>query len=221
MNQTPLYMQNTYCFNLDTQAIAQGTDEHGEWIALEQNIFHPQGGGQPADTGWVNDIPVKVRKHPSGQVVVYPQEPLQFEQNATLRTAISATERLQNAALHTAGHLMNIVLKPYGWLATSGHHFPRESRVEFSRMGDEAVPVEELPIVEIQKDIHARLRAGAAVTAWMEGETRLTLIENTEPILCGGTHVENISEITDFFLKSAKVKKGTLRISYHAAYSNR
>lgn len=79
--------------------------------------------------------------------------------------------------------------------------------------------VEDLPLQEIEESINAKLRAGAAVTAWREGTTRITLIENSEQILCGGTHVSNINQISAFSLKAAKFKKGTLRVSYDAAYA--
>lgn len=219
MSQHPRYMEDTYCFSIETQVIATGTDEHGEWIALQDNIFHPQGGGQPADIGWVNDIPVKIRKHPSGQVVAYPEQLIKIEENQPVKAKISAADRLNHSALHTAGHLLNSELKPFGWKAISGHHFPGESRVEFSPLGSQAVLVDNLPLKEIEESINAKLRDGAAVTAWLEGTTRITLIENTEPILCGGTHVNNINQISDFSLKAAKFKKGTLRLSYDAAYS--
>lgn len=66
MSQNPRYMEDTYCFSIETSVLASGVDEHGEWIALEENIFHPQGGGQPADTAWVNDIAVKsASRHPA------------------------------------------------------------------------------------------------------------------------------------------------------------
>lgn len=219
MSQNPRYMEDTYCFSIETPVIAQGVDEHGEWIALQENIFHPQGGGQRADTAWVNDIAVTVRKQASGLVVAYPQQALKIEDHQPVKATILPAERLHNSALHTAGHLLNGELKPYGWKAISGHHFPSESRVEFSPIGSQAVLVDSLPLKEIEETINAKLRDGAAVTAWLEGTTRITLIENGEQILCGGTHLSNINQIADFSLKAARFKKGTLRLSYDAAYA--
>ncbi|WP_354292617.1 hypothetical protein [Paramixta manurensis] len=186
---------------------------------MKENIFHPQGGGQPADTGWINDIPVKIRRHISGLVAVYPQEAIQYDNDTRLTALLSAPERLRNAALHTAGHLLNCELHQYGWVARSGHHFPGEARVEFTMQGAGAVLSEDLPVDKISENIIKKLRHGAKVSAWMEGETRLTLIENTVPIACGGTHVENINQIGGFLIKAVKFKKDVLRISYDAEYA--
>ncbi|KQN44320.1 hypothetical protein ASE93_17005 [Serratia sp. Leaf50] len=218
MTQQPRYLEDTYCFSIESEVVARGSDEHGEWIALKDNIFHPQGGGQPADIGWVNDIAVKVRRHASGLVALYPVQALEFVENEVLRAKVSPAERLRNSALHTAGHFLNFALYPYGWKGIAGHHFPGESRVEFSPIGPDALAVDALPLREIEEKMAARLRDGAEVKAWREGETRITLIENTEPILCGGTHLANINQIADLTIKSAKFKKGTLRVSYDAAY---
>lgn len=219
MIQIQRYLDDTYCFSATSEVIAAGTDEFGTWLALKENIFHPQGGGQPADTGWVNDIPVSVRKDASGLVVVYPQSPLKSAEADLLESRLSASERMRNAALHTAGHLLNWEMRRYGWMATAGHHFPGESRVVFSPMGSSAVLVDRLPLEDIEAGISARLRDGGEVKIWLEGDTRYSLIHDTEAMPCGGTHVDNLSKIADFSIKSAKFKKNQLRISYDASHT--
>ena len=45
----PSYLKNTYLFELQTKVAAI---EEGK-VEFEDTIFHPQGGGQPKDKGWV------------------------------------------------------------------------------------------------------------------------------------------------------------------------
>ncbi|MDE1477852.1 hypothetical protein KKI90_19700 [Xenorhabdus bovienii] len=218
MTQIQCYLNNTYCFLSTGEVIASGSDEWGQWIALNKNLFHPQGGGQPADIGWVNNVPVKVRKQATGQIVVYPESTLHAPLGAQLNSKLSEEARICHAALHTAGHLLNWEMRQYGWMAISGHHFPGESRVEFSPIGSSAIPSDQLSLQNIETTINTKLRDGGQVTTWYEADTRLCLIEGTEPMPCAGTHVDNLNKINEFTIKSVKFKKGTLRISYDASH---
>ncbi|MBW7984837.1 hypothetical protein [Enterobacillus tribolii] len=218
MHQIQHYLEDTYCFSALSDVIASGADEWGQWIVLRENIFHPQGGGQPADRGWVNGIPVSVRKLGSGQVALYPAAPFSAPAQEKVTSALSADDRIRHAALHTAGHLLNWEMRRYGWMAVRGHHFPGESRVEFSASGSQAVQPEQLPTEEIEEVIRTRLRNGGRVDTWYEGTTRMSQIEGAEPMPCAGTHTDNLNKISTFSIKAIKFKKGTLRISYDAGH---
>ena len=52
----PLYMDGTYVFHCDAQVILVALKEEDPEVLvveLDQTVFHPQGGGQPSDTGMV------------------------------------------------------------------------------------------------------------------------------------------------------------------------
>ncbi|MFD5079976.1 hypothetical protein [Streptomyces sp. NPDC058371] len=50
--------------------IAVGERDGRPWAAVEHCLFHPQGGGQPADRGWLEDTEITpVRYRESGLVV--------------------------------------------------------------------------------------------------------------------------------------------------------
>ncbi|EBM3801894.1 hypothetical protein FXQ12_17340 [Salmonella enterica] len=218
MSQIQHYLENTYCFRVSSNIIASGSDEYGQWIAPGKNIFHPQGGGQPADRGWVNDIPVTVRKQMSGLVTLYPASPSSLSGETNVIQVLSVDDRVRHAALHTAGHLLNQEMCRYGWLAVKGHHFPGESRVEFSASDSSARPPDSLRPEEIEESIHTQLRSGAPVITWYDGGTRWSQINGTEPIPCAGTHTDDISKISMFTVKAIRYKKGILRISYDAEH---
>ena len=46
----PAYLQNTYLFELNTQVASKKDD----LLEFSDTIFHPQGGGQPNDQGWIS-----------------------------------------------------------------------------------------------------------------------------------------------------------------------
>ncbi|MGK8542476.1 hypothetical protein ACRS43_06520 [Enterobacter cloacae] len=177
MQQNQCYLEDTYRFNILSDVIATGADEGGQWIALQDNIFHPQGGGQPADLGWVNDIPVVVKKQESGLVVLYPQSPFSPPVETKVSSVVSADARAYHAALHTAGHLLNWEMRQFGWMAVRGHHFPGESRVEFSAIDASAIPViawRRLRLNELFASVCRRERKSAVGSRAPPGYARLT-----------------------------------------------
>ncbi|PHM72170.1 hypothetical protein [Xenorhabdus sp. KJ12.1] len=216
MTQIQRYLDDTYYFTCTSEIISCGSDETGDFLILKENIFHPQGGGQPADIGWINDISVKIKKHPTGYVALYPVIPFNFSLGKIVVSKISAADRTCHAALHTTGHLLDWTMRQYGWIATRGHHFPNEARVEFSPMGSSTVQPEILSQQEIEIAIKTKLCNGGKITTWYDDNTRLCFIEGTEPTHCAGTHVDNLIKINAFSIKSIKNKKGILRISYDA-----
>lgn len=219
MQQVQCYLEDTYRFCLSSVIMAEGVDERGAWLALRDNLFHPQGGGQPADSGWVNEVAVGVSRQSSGLVILYPAAPLVVAVGDEVQIRVAQAERQYHAALHTAGHLLNWQLREYGWLAKAGHHFPGESRVEFVAMGADTLPLDELPLAQIEAAMHAKMTAGLAVDTRFDGETRYCLIAGTEEMPCAGTHVASLNQLAGFSIKSVKLKKGTLRISYDAQHA--
>lgn len=216
--QNNIYLSNTYLYEIETKLVNQGIDEEGHWVALEENIFHPQGGGQPADTAWVNEFPVRIRKRPSGLIVAYLPESVAFNTEYRVIAKVDSEKRQRYAALHTAGHLLNWELRRFGWMAQKGHHFPDESRVEFTMMENQVTPFEELDSAQIEGIINESLQSARKVDIKQNGEMRISYIDQTEEMPCGGTHVSSLDSICHFSIKSMKFKKGTLRISYDAQH---
>ncbi len=217
--QNNIYLSNTYQYEIETTILAQGNDDEGHWVALKDNIFHPQSGGQPMDTAWVNDIAVRIKKQLGGLIVGYLPDGVTFSQENNVVARVDKEKRQRYAALHTAGHLLNWELRRFGWLAQKGHHFPDESRVEFSMMEGDVTPFDKLDSQYIEDIVNQSIRSGRAVAIKQKGDLRISYIDQTEEMPCGGTHVSSLDNIQHFSIKSMKFKKGTLRISYDAQHA--
>ncbi|EMF0919128.1 hypothetical protein NNF59_003310 [Providencia stuartii] len=216
--QNNIYLTDTYRYEIQTTVLEKGQDDEGQWVALRDNIFHPQGGGQPADAGWINDQPVRIKKHPNGWIIAY----LAPDQNLNVGDAVSAkidkVQRQYHAALHTTGHLLSWEMACFGWKGQKGHHFPNESRVEFSAISDNPTPIEQLDEREIEALVNQRLYSDYPVSVEQRGELRLCRVSEGDEVPCGGTHVDSLGKICQFVIKSMKYKKGILRISYDAKH---
>ncbi|GAB1437540.1 alanyl-tRNA synthetase [Providencia sp.] len=216
--QNNIYLTNTYQYEIETTLLEQGNDNEGYWIALKDNIFHPQGGGQPTDTAWVNNEPVRIKKQSDGLIIAYVPNGVTFSPSETLTASIDGEKRRRYAALHTAGHLLNWELRRFGWLAQKGHHFPDESRVEFCMMEANVTPFEQLDSQHIEDIVNQSINSSRTVEIKQNGTLRTSYIDQTEEMPCGGTHVSSLNCIAHFSIKSMKLKKGVLRISYDAQH---
>ena len=219
--QHNLYLEDTYCFQTEAVVIANGTDENGDWIALNPNIFHPRGGGQLEDLGTVNAQEVSVKRLSEGLVALYGAAALSVGE--TVSCAIDEEARLRNAALHTAGHLLGFIGEERGWVHKGHSHFPGQSRMDFDPDSlDIPVSTEEdraAAKTMMQQRLTQLISTDGTVSSSIdESGNRTVTIEgvNSEP--CGGTHVRHLGQIADAAIGEAKVKRGVYKIRYDATH---
>ena len=229
-----LYLNNTYLFEANAKFIELRENEKGTAIILDQTIFYPQGGGQPADTGKVisesKEFTVTdVRLDEEGIVWhfgTFNSKPFNKGEEVTLE--IDKDKRLLNARLHSAGHLLDCAvskldletLKP-----TKGFHFPQGPYVEYNGLVEDnqaLIPILEKAINElIEENLHTASEdlspeEAKAQNIWTpQGKSaRVVRFHGYEHCGCGGTHINEASEIGKVHIRKIKSKKGTTRISY-------
>ncbi|RMH73997.1 MAG: hypothetical protein D6675_00970 [Gemmatimonadetes bacterium] len=213
------------------------SDSHGE-IELDQTLFYPRGGGQPADIGQietetgtfkVNDVRMQdgIVIH-VGKVI---RGSMKVGQDATLH--VDATVREHHAQLHTAGHLLDVAMlhTGFGFPPNKGYHYPDSPYVEYTGI----IPPEDRPraktALETEMD---RLRSEGfevqhrivqaedvpqlcyAVPSQLPADKpiRIVTVYGDKGIPCGGTHVANINQLKPVRIKKIKVKSGKTRITY-------
>lgn len=188
-------------------------------VRLAETWFHPQGGGQKADTGTIGPVRVVSVQHAEEKTTVdHIVETLDgLEVGQTYPFQIDATSRKLNAVYHTAAHLIAAVAEQQfpQIRAVAGHQWPGEARVEFEGAFDEALAA------SVQEYLAAALPHAIAAD-WpcrMVGDpyaARALQIHDTQPVPCGGTHVTRLGEIGSVTIKSAKRKGDRLRLNYDA-----
>lgn len=222
--QVRTYLDDTYADQVDTRVIAAGQRDGRSWVAVEHCLFHPQGGGQPADRGWLDDVEVvPVRDAESGLVVT--EGPV-LAVGQRVRARIDLRLRLAHAALHTAGHLVEAAGRARGWVLAGSNHFPGQARVEFTdpladpRLADPEGREE--VTAELRKAVAAAVDENLPVTAQTdEAGLRTVCLGDLHAAPCGGTHVRALGDLADLALPTVKVKKGRIRVSYSAAHGER
>ncbi|MGW7382740.1 metal-dependent hydrolase [Streptomyces sp. NPDC054794] len=228
--QVNAYYEDTYEEQAVTQVIAVGERDGAPWVALEHCLFHPQGGGQPADRGWVDDHEiVPVRDQETGLIVARAagDDPLPaFAQGQQVKARIDLTTRAAHAALHTAGHLVEAAGRAQGWVLAANNHFPGQARIEFTA----PTPDARLDTPEGREAATEALRGAIAeaierdlpVIAEYDAEgLRIIRLGDLHAAPCGGTHVRGLGDLSEVVLPTLKVKRGRIRVSYGAAHRER
>ncbi|MGA5507395.1 metal-dependent hydrolase [Streptomyces umbrinus] len=225
--QVSAYLDDTYLEQVDTRVIAVGEKGGTPWAAVEHCLFHPQGGGQPADRGWLEDTEIiPVRDRESGLVVATVPGggslPLLTE-GQKVRARIDLRARTAHAALHTAGHLVEAVGRMQGWEMVASNHFPGQARIEFQAPRTDT----RLADPEGREEVTAVLRAAVAAAVaddlpvfarCLADGRRVVHLDELHSAPCGGTHVRSLGDLAELALPTLKVKKGRIRVSYSATH---
>lgn len=202
----------------DAAGVVSALTEEGG-IVLDATIFYPTSGGQPGDSGvlrWDNgEIEIATTVKGEGdQVILVPAEPAPMPPKGTvLRQSLQWDRRHRHMRMHTALHLLSVVL-PFP--VTGGSIGADKSRLDFdmAEAPDDKdalnetlnkliachFAVSEEWITEAELDANASLVKTMSVQP-PRGAGRIRLVrigmgENTADLQpCGGTHVANTDEI--------------------------
>ncbi|MFH7807109.1 alanyl-tRNA editing protein [Acinetobacter sp. BSP-153] len=180
-------------------------------IQLSNTPFHPQGGGQPSDVGKINEVDVL-------HVVMQNDQIIHYSNHATTlglaQARVDLNRRRYHSRLHSAGHLIGHVMQAFGWEPTKAQHWPEECKVQFVKQDhSEDQDLETLELL-CNQYISSQL---VRLTQQNADGYREVSFGDLPAFPCGGTHVQNLSEIGTLEITSYKLKKDKLTVSYRVS----
>ena len=181
--------------------------EDGFAVTLVATPFHPQGGGQPSDTGWIGDSQVTRVMQEQESIVHYTTHPVT---TGKAQARVDEARRRLNARLHSAGHLIGVYGEQLGWVPTRAHHWPGECRVSFVP-GDQPNPFE---AEAVQHALAQWNSADLARHVHLATQQRAVSFGELPGYPCGGTHVRSLAELGAVNVLSVSQKKGVLSVRY-------
>ena len=205
-------------------------------IVLDQTIFYPQGGGQPYDLGTITgqggSFRVDEVRFDSGIVYHIGQLTGTLTAGETVACAVDADRRRLHCRLHSAGHVvdMAVLALNLNWVPGKGYHFPNGPYVEY------AGSLEGLDKEKLKADIETwcnKFIAEARPTKLIfmpkekmhevchhvpdylpEGKPARVVMYGDFGVPCGGTHVNNLTEIGAMTIRKLKMEKEAIRVAY-------
>jgi Ser-tRNA(Ala) deacylase AlaX len=218
--------------------------DFGPAVILDQTIFYPQGGGQPCDTGYLlvhkQQIRVISVRFDAGMVYHFTEgNPELLSIGDTVKLDIDGERRALNSRIHTGGHLIDTAMINcgYAFRPIKGYHFPDSPYVEYQ--GIIELEDRERICMELEEEANKLIASGQSVECFIVDEydqlknhcsTVPAYVPKDKPIRvvkvggvgcpCGGTHVEDLSELGQLSVPKIKSKGGNIRVSYRVGFSS-
>jgi len=204
-------------------------------LAFNKTPFYPEGGGQVGDKGYLEDVHGDIiyilDTKKENNIIIHVVGNLPKNTNESFNAVVDQKQRQRTAANHSATHLLHQALRE-----VLGTHVEQKGsavhskhlRFDFSHFSklttDELRDVEnfvnariegKLPLVEKRNIPKEEAIADGAMSLFGEkyGDSVRSIRFGQSIELCGGTHVENTSDIWHFKIKSeGAVAAGIRRI---------
>jgi len=214
MNTINLFQEDAYQVSCEATVLA--VDAEG--IILDQTVFYPLGGGQPGDSGMLEDkdgnaVSIidtrKSKEHPGCILHIPANEQTTFiKKDTSVKVTLDWERRYRHMRMHTCLHLVGAIL-PYA--VTGGNISSDKGRLDFDM--DEIPDKDELTLklnelilqdnpVSTRWITDEELEAQPELIRTMSvkpprgaGRIRLLEVENIDLQPCGGTHVKQCAEI--------------------------
>ncbi|XP_011565136.3 alanine--glyoxylate aminotransferase 2, mitochondrial [Plutella xylostella] len=201
----------------------------GFQVVLENTILFPAGGGQPHDTGYLNDEPVLQVLRKGSEALHFVKVPL--EVGSVVSQTINWERRFDHMQQHSGQHLLSAILEnEYNLPTTSWWLGADESFVEL-----DSVKVADDVVQRVEDRCNDLIRQALPVTVKFckaddpdlnEAHTRglpkdcteilrVINIKGVDENMCCGTHVSNLSQLQVIKLLGAEPgKKGKTNLRF-------
>ncbi len=218
-----LYYENSYIQRFEAEVLACEKQEDYYEIVLDKTAFFPEGGGQSADRGFLNGIPLSDAREKNGIVYHITSQPI--HPGTSVLGEIDFKERFSKMQQHTGEHIISgIVHRRFGWHNVGFHLGSEIVTMDF----DGALNADELADIEYQaneiafsnrkveisypaKEDLEKLEYRSKIE--IEGQVRIVTIPGVDVCACCAPHVNYTGEIGMIKIVDAQKYKGGTRVS--------
>ena len=205
MQTRKLYYEDSHLCSFSARVLTCQQTEKGYEVTLNATAFYPEGGGQAADTGFLNGVRVLDTRE-RGETVVHLCETA-LEAGSTVEGVIDWEPRFHRMQQHSGEHIVSgIVGRRYGYHNVGFHMGTDIITIDF----DGVIPAEDL--ASIEAEANGAVWQNLQVKCWYPGEeelpnvfyrtkralpwpVRIVQVPGFDSCACCGTHVKATGEI--------------------------
>ncbi|MEM2707727.1 MAG: alanine--tRNA ligase-related protein [Candidatus Pacearchaeota archaeon] len=224
-----LYYDNPLLLETNSRVIKQFSYDGKFCLITESTIFYPEGGGQVADSGFINDAKVLDVKKYKGIVVHFLDRPIKTND---VYLKVDGERRMQIRQHHTSLHILNYAARKilgnhiwqagsyvddnYATLDVSHYKKPNLEEIEeIEKLVNDIIKknidikFEWLKREKAEKKYGFRIYQGGAIPS---ENLRIVNIGDFEIEACGGLHLTNTSQAEIFkIINVEKISDGVIR----------
>lgn len=220
-----LFYADPYLQTFTAQITKQARDKDDNlYVVLTQTAFYPTGGGQPHDTGQLNQVPIINVEEIDGEIRHYVTEEIHADE---VTGYVSWKRRFDHMQQHAGQHILSAIFGDHFNIPTIGFHLGRaivtidletsnlsiETAEEAAYLANQIV-LENRPItvrwVSLEEAKQLPLRKDPTVTE----NIRVVIIENLDYNGCGGTHPKQTGEVGPLQIINWERHKGNIRLTF-------
>lgn len=220
-NMDTLFYQDQYRQEFDASVLNCFEDKKGWAVILDQTAFYPEGGGQPADHGFLDDVRVLDVKEKNDEIIHYTDKPLPI--GGKVHGVIDWDRRFDFMQNHTGEHIVSGIIHQLFGYENVGFHMGDVIQVDYSgplsaaeirdveRRANEIIWTSQPVIIsypsqEELQEIPYRSKKE------LQGTVRIVTVQNADICACCGTHVRTAGEVGLIKIISAEKHKGGMRL---------
>lgn len=218
-----LYDENSYIREFDARVISCGEGKNGYEVVLDETAFFPEGGGQPADHGFLEDVRVTDVRDKKDYVLHICAQPL--EPGSLVHGRIDWERRFLHMQQHSGEHIFSGLVHRLHGYDNIGFHMGKDFvTVDFSGL------LTEEEIAEAERQANTVVLADERILAEypsareletleyrskkeIDGAVRIVTVPGADVCACCGTHVKRTGEIGPIKVTSSEHYKSGIRLT--------
>ena len=220
-----IYEKNVYQKKCNSSVIDLIEKDGKKFVVLAQTLFFPEGGGQPSDTGYIDDSKVKYVFEKTGVIF---HEVDKFPDEKVVECNLDWDKRMDSMQQHCGEHILSgIIYREYKGVNKGFHlgedyvtmdidieNISEEMKDNIEMLSNLAIyennPVK--TVIADSKDKASKYNLRKEVM--VEDNIRVVTIENTDAVACCGTHPKKTGEVGIIKILKIEKNKGMSRIYF-------
>ena len=218
-----LFYDSAYIRTFEAKVLSCEKGKKGYEVVLDQTAFYPEGGGQPSDAGYLNDVKVKEVHEKDGEIIHYTKEAIEAGSDVTGK--IDWHRRFDLMQQHSGEHIVSgLVHEAYGYDNVGFHMSSDVITVDLSGVLSEA------QLAEIEVETNRKIWENSEVEITypsreeldkldyrskkeLTGQVRIVEIPGYDVCACCAPHVKLTGEVGIIRLIDAVKYKGGTRVT--------